>query len=75
VDEENRILQEIENVFAGTPDRAEAEKIVLEKWAPLMDEAIRKSGEALRSWLDAMGEANESEKRELNDAREDEDKE
>jgi len=39
MDEEDRIMGEINKVLADTPDRAEAEKIVLEKWAPLMDEA------------------------------------
>ncbi len=56
VDEEGSILREIDNVFASTPDREEAERIVLKKWAPLMDEAIAKSGEAFKAWLDSMRE-------------------
>lgn len=59
MDEEDRIMREIDNVFAGMPDRAEAERIVLEKWAPLMDKAMKKSGEALRAWIDTMREASE----------------
>lgn len=57
MDEEDRIMKEIDGVLASTPDRAEAEKIVLEKWAPLMDEAMKKSGETLKAWLDAMKES------------------
>ena len=54
--EEDRIMQEIDNVLVSTSDRAEAEKIVLEKWASLMDEAMKKSREALKAWLDTMQE-------------------
>ena len=71
MDEEDRIMQEIDNILASTSDRAEAEKIVLEKWAPLMDEAMRKSGEALKSWLDTMREARERERKELDDMEKD----
>lgn len=52
--EEDRVMREIDNVFASTPDRAEAEKIVLEKWALSMDETMKKSGEALKAWLDTL---------------------
>ena len=75
MDEENRIMREIDNVFAGTPDRTEAGKIVLEKWAPLMDEAMKKSGEALKIWLDVMRESGERERKELDDMEKDLDKE
>jgi hypothetical protein len=71
MDEENRIMGEIDNVLASTPDRAEAEKIVLEKWAPLMDEAMKKSREALRAWLDAMREASERERTEIDNMEKD----
>ena len=71
MDEENRIMREIDNVLASTPDRAEAEKIVLEKWAPVMDEAMRKSGEALKAWLDTMREAGERERKEIDDMEKD----
>ena len=36
-----------------------------------MDEAMKKSGEALRAWLDAMREAGEREKKELDDMEKD----
>ena len=59
MDEEDRIMKEIDNILASTPDKSEAEKIVLEKLAPLMDEAMKKSKEALKAWLDTMKEAGE----------------
>lgn len=59
MDEEDRVMEEIDNVLVSTPDRDEAEKIVLEKWAPLMDKAMKKSGEALKAWLDAIKESSE----------------
>lgn len=61
MDEEDRVMAEINKVIAETSNRVEAEKIVLEELAPLMDKAIKKSGEALRSWLDAMRKNHESE--------------
>ena len=71
MDEEYRVMAEIDKVFANTPDRAEAEKIVLEKLAPLMDEAMKKSGEALKAWLDTMREAGERERKEIDDMEKD----
>jgi hypothetical protein len=50
-DEEASIMEEINKVFATTPNREDAEKIVLETLAPKMDEAIKKSKQALDSWL------------------------
>lgn len=71
MDEEDRIMKEIDDVLASTPDRAEAEKIVLEKHASLMDAAMKKSGEALNAWLDEMRESGERERKELGDMEKD----
>ncbi len=71
MDEGDRIMREIDNVLANTPDRANAEKIVLEKWSPLMDEAMKKSSEALKAWLDTMREVSEREQKELDDMEKD----
>jgi len=68
---ENYIMREIDNVLASTPNRAEAEKIILEEWAPLMEEAIKKSHEAMKSWLDSMSEATEHDKKELDNTEKD----
>lgn len=59
MNEEDRIMVEIDKVFESTPDRGEAEKIILEKWAPLMDEAVKKSNEFRTQWLEAMNESQE----------------
>jgi len=71
MNEEDRVMAEIDKTLASTPDRAKAEKMVLEKWAPLMDEAMKKSGEALKAWLDAMREASERERKEMDDMEKD----
>lgn len=55
--EEDRVMKEMDDVFATTPDREGAEKIVLEKYAPLMSEAMKKSRQALDEWLNAMEKA------------------
>lgn len=60
--EEERIRKEIDSVLATTSDRAEAERIVLEKFASQMDEAMQKSKQALEEWLGAMREAGEKER-------------
>mgnify|MGYP001614519607 CR=1 FL=1 len=52
--EEYRIMAEIDMVFKSTKNRLEAEKIVIEKLAPLMDEAKKKSSAALKQWLEAL---------------------
>lgn len=51
---EDRVMAEIYKVLANTPDRAQAEKIVLEKWSDLMSQAMKKSHEALEAWFEAM---------------------
>jgi hypothetical protein len=53
---EDGIAKEIEDVFESVPSRREAEKVVLEQWASLMDEAKKGTREALKEWLGAMEE-------------------
>ncbi|MFH2097332.1 MAG: hypothetical protein ABII24_02185 [bacterium] len=59
MDEEDGIMAEMDKVFESTPDRGEAEKIILEKWAPLMDAAVKKSSELTTQWLEAMKKSQE----------------
>jgi len=65
MDEEDRIMAEMDKVFELTPDRSEAEKIILEKWAPLMDEAVKKSSELTIQWLEAMRKSQQEYDKEL----------
>ncbi|MBI3589132.1 MAG: hypothetical protein HY093_01830 [Candidatus Liptonbacteria bacterium] len=60
LDEENRIMREIDNVFANTPDSEEADRILLKKYAPLLRESMDRSSEAIKAWLDAVKEASEA---------------
>lgn len=52
--EKDRIMAEIDKVFESTPDRDEAEKIILEKLAPLMDELVKESSKLTKQWLETM---------------------
>ncbi len=52
--EEDRIMDEITIVFSSIADRKEAEKVVLEKWIPLMDEAREKTAKAMDEWHKIM---------------------
>lgn len=61
IDEENRIMKEIDDVFATTQNRAEAEKVVLEKYASQMDEAMKKTRQALDEWFRAIEETHKKE--------------
>lgn len=55
--EEHRIMREMDNVFASTTDRVE-----LERWASLMDAAVKKTSEAIEDWLDFVRKAGERER-------------
>jgi len=71
IDEERHIMDEIEKVLTDTSSREEAEKIILEKYATLMDNAIKKSGEALKAWLKKIEESREQELKELDEIEKD----
>ncbi len=47
---ESEIIRDIEKVFEITPDKAEAERIVLKRYAMALDEALRRSRQALEQW-------------------------
>lgn len=49
--EEHRVLAEIREVFQTQGDRANAERIVLQDHAAALDDALRKSREAMDRWL------------------------
>lgn len=61
MDEEDRIMKEIDNILTTTPNREEAEKIVFEKYASQMDEAMKKSRQTLDEWFSAIEKAREEE--------------
>lgn len=46
------ILNEIDELFGTTNDRQAAEMLVLKSYAPRLEEAQRKSREALENWLE-----------------------
>jgi len=60
-EKEDQLVKEVNDVFANTPDRAEAERIVMSKYEPLLDAAFKESMRALTEWLEAIRTAHESE--------------
>ncbi len=46
------LLIEIDKVYKSTSDRNLAEKIILDQWAPQMDEALKKAKFAFDSWIE-----------------------
>lgn len=63
MDEEEKIMAEMNKIFELTQDRAEIEKNILEKYASQMDEAMKKSRKALDEWLRAIEESYEKEQK------------
>ena len=60
--EQMKLLDEIDGVFAAHPDnRAEAEKIVMEKYDPLLKASLKKTGEAITAWIDSIKKAHAAE--------------
>lgn len=64
INEEERIIKEMDTVFEITQDRSEAEKVILEKWAPLMDEVIKRISRLTIEWIEAMKKSNEEHRKE-----------
>jgi len=50
-DGEQQILREMDEALAREADREKAEKIVLQKYGPMMDEAMKASREAFDEWM------------------------
>jgi len=50
-DEVAKIFAEIDQVLKSTSDRLAAEKIVVEQYAPRVDEAMKKSRAAFDKWM------------------------
>lgn len=53
LDEERRLHDEIDAILRD-PDRSEAERRVLEEYAPRMDAAMARSRESLRSFIGTL---------------------
>jgi|GEM_PF-2300598 hypothetical protein len=49
-----KVLGGISKVRTVTQHDVDAEKIILEKWAPKMDEALRKSRYAFDTWINGL---------------------
>jgi CHASE3 domain sensor protein len=61
MNEVDRIMKEMNDIFTITPNRKEAEKIIMEKYATQMDDAIEKSKQASSEWFNAIEEARKKE--------------
>ena len=59
IDEETRIFEEIDKVSETTPDQNEAEKIILDKWAPLMDKAKKELKRLIAEFSEANNKVHE----------------
>lgn len=55
--EEDLLVEQWKDLFANTPDRAEAEKVFLEKLAPRIQSAKEKTSRTLKDWLDSVDDA------------------
>ncbi|PIZ98377.1 MAG: hypothetical protein COX77_04810 [Candidatus Komeilibacteria bacterium CG_4_10_14_0_2_um_filter_37_10] len=48
--EVDRIMKETDDIFNANPNREDSGRIIFEKLAPLMDEAMKKSVETYEEW-------------------------
>ena len=60
-EKKKQISKEVEDVFANTPDRAEAERIVLSQYESLLEAASDECVRALTEWPEAIRTDHESE--------------
>lgn len=61
INEEDGLWAEIDQVFKSSENRGEAEKIVLEKYATRVDEAMGKSKLLFKEWMMAVEETHKNE--------------
>ncbi len=72
MDGEDEIMKKIEEVLETTPDKKEAERIISEKYLPLIERAKEKTKEALRELRKVESEQLKSIKKEMDDFLEEE---
>ena len=56
INEETRILKEMDEILQSSEDREEAEKLILKAHVPLMDAAMKKTREAQDKWIAILKE-------------------
>jgi len=56
INEETRILKEMDEILQSSEDREDAEKLILKTHAPLMDAAMKKSREVQDKWIAILKE-------------------
>ncbi len=67
IKEHSRIIEKINNTRDSAIDKNEAGIIILSKLYPLLSEAEKKSSEAFGEWREAMREASERDRKEIED--------
>ena len=64
VDEEERLQLKIKEILNTAPDRAEAEKMILQDWAPKLEAASKKAGQLMDEWLALLKKIDKERKKE-----------
>jgi len=54
LDEEDRIITKMDEVFDSFPIREEADRIVSKRWSRLMNKAVEEVDDLIYFWLSAM---------------------
>lgn len=75
MDDEDEIMKKVEEILETTPDKEEAERIVKEKYLPLIEQAMKKTKGALQELRKAESEELKMIEKEMNDLVEEEEEE
>lgn len=67
MDSEDEIMKKIQEILETTPDKREAERIINEKYLPLIERAKERTKETLRELRKVEGEQLKSIKKEMDD--------
>ncbi len=69
---EDEIMKKVEEVLETTPDKGEAERVIREKYLPLIEQAVKRTKEALKELREMEKEELKTIEEETNDLVEEE---
>ncbi len=75
MDNEDNLMAKVEEIMESTSDKEEAERIIKEKYLPLIEEAVKRTKEALKELREVEKEELKTIEKEMNDLVEEEEDE
>lgn len=75
MNDEDKIMEKIQEILETTPDKSEAERIINEKYLPLVNKTMERTRSAMGEWRKREKEELKTIEKEMNDSVEEEDEE